>query len=103
MAARIRKGDNVYVRSGRNKGAQGEVLRVMPAREKAIVGGVNRVKRHTKPTRDSDGGIIEKEMPLPLSVLMCLDPKDGKPVRIGFRLEDGKKVRFAKRSGQAIK
>ncbi len=101
-AAKIRKGDKVYVRSGRNKGAQGEVLRVMPARAKAIVDGVNRVKRHTKPTRDSDGGIVEKEMPLPLSVLMCIDPKDGKPVRVGFRHEGGKKVRFAKRSGQVV-
>ncbi len=102
MAAKIRKGDKVYVRSGRNKGAKGEVVRVMPVREKAIVDGVNRVKRHTKPTRDNDGGIIEKEMPLPLSVLMCIDPKDGKPVRVGFRNEGGKKVRFAKRSGQVI-
>ncbi len=102
MAAKIRKGDKVYVRSGRNKGANGEVLRVMPAKALALVGGVNRVKKHTKPTRDNDGGIIEKEMPLPLSILMCLDPKDGKPVRVGFKTEDGKKVRVAKRSGQVI-
>ncbi len=102
MASKIRKGDKVFVRSGRNKGAEGEVLKVFPERARAIVAGVNRVKRHTKATRETDGGIIEKELPLPLSVLMVLDPKDGKPVRVGFRLEEGKKTRYAKRSGQTI-
>ncbi len=102
MASKIRKGDKVFVRSGRNKGAQGEVLKVFPERARAIVSGVNRVKRHTKATRETDGGIIEKELPVPLGILMTLDPKDGKPVRVGFRVEEGKKVRYAKRSGQTL-
>ena len=102
MASKIRKGDKVFVRSGRSKGVEGEVLRVFPERARAIVAGVHRVKRHTKATRDTDGGIIEKELPVPLSILMVLDPKDGKPVRVGFQVKDGKKVRYAKRSGETI-
>ena len=102
MASKIRKGDKVFVRSGRSKGVEGEVLRVFPERARAIVAGVNRVKRHTKATRETDGGIIEKELSVPLCILMTLDPKDGKPARVGFRIEDGKKVRYAKRSGQTL-
>ena len=102
MASKIRKGDKVFVRSGRSKGVESEVLKVFPERARAIVAGVGRVKRHTKATRETDGGIIEKEMPVPLCILMALDPKDGKPVRVGFRIEEGKKVRYAKRSGQTI-
>lgn len=103
MAARIRKGDRVVVLTGRSKGKIGDVLKVMPAENRAIVKGVNIVKRHTAPGRGQTGGIVEKEAPIHLSNLAHLDPKTDKPTRIGFRtLEDGRKVRFAKRSGEII-
>ena len=103
MAAKIRKGDRVVVLTGRIKGKRGEVLKVLPKDDRALVQGVNTVKRHTKPTQQTMGGIIEKEAPIHLSNLAHLDPQSGKPTRIGFRvLEDGRKVRFAKRSGEII-
>ncbi len=103
MAAKIRKGDRVTVLTGRDKGKVGEVLRVFPGKGRAIVQGVNIVKRHTRPSQAGPGGIIEKEAPIALSNLAHLDPKDNKPTRVGFRiLEDGRKVRYAKRSGEVI-
>lgn len=105
MAAKlkIRKGDNVTVLTGRDRGKSGEVLKVYPKDNKAIVQGVNKVKRHTAASQTSAGGIIEKEARIHLSNLAHLDPKDDKPTRIGYRtLEDGRKVRFAKRSGEII-
>ncbi len=103
MAAKIRKGDRVIVLSGRSKGRRGEVLKVLPGDERALVQGVNMVKRHTKPSQQTMGGIVEKEAPIHLSNLAHVDPQSGKPTRIGFRmLEDGRKVRFAKRSGEII-
>ncbi|MFC0219723.1 large subunit ribosomal protein L24 [Pseudochelatococcus lubricantis] len=103
MAAKIKKGDKVVVLAGRDKGQAGEVLRVLPEEGRAIVRGVNIVKRHTRQSATSEGGIISKEAPLHLSNLAVADPKDGKPTRVGFRiLEDGRKVRFAKRSGDVI-
>ncbi|MCP5080917.1 MAG: 50S ribosomal protein L24 [Alphaproteobacteria bacterium] len=103
MAARIRKGDRVVVLSGRDKGRNGEVLKMLPAAGRAIVQGVNSVRRHQKQTQTQEGGIISKELPIDLSNLALEDPKDGKPTRIGFKvLKDGKKVRFAKRSGEVI-
>ena len=103
MAAKIRKGDRVVVLTGRSKGKRGEVLKVLPKDDRALVQGVNTVKRHTKPTQQTMGGIIEKEAPIQLSNLAHVDPQSGKPTRIGFRvLEDGRKVRFAKRSGEII-
>ncbi len=103
MAARIRKGDTVVVIAGRDKGKKGEVLKVMPKENRAIVKGVNLVKRHQKPAPGVEGGIITKEAPIHLSNLAHVDPKDGKPTRVGFRiLEDGRKVRYAKRSGEVI-
>ncbi|NNF77949.1 MAG: 50S ribosomal protein L24 [Rhizobiales bacterium] len=103
MAARIRKGDRVVVLSGRDKGRGGEVLKMLPAEGRAIVQGVNSVRRHQKQTQTQEGGIISKELPIDLSNLALEDPKDGKPTRIGFKvLKDGKKVRFAKRSGEVI-
>ncbi len=103
MAARIRKGDRVVVLSGRDKGRNGEVLKMLPAEGRAIVQGVNSVRRHQKQSQTQEGGIITKELPIDLSNLALEDPKDGKPTRIGFKvLKDGKKVRFAKRSGEVI-
>lgn len=103
MAARIRKGDQVVVLAGRDRGRTGEVLRVMPKLGKAVVNGVAMARRHTKPTQQSPGGIEEKELAVHLSNLAHADPGDGKPTRIGFRtLDDGRKVRFARRSGEII-
>ena len=103
MAAKIKKGDKVVVLTGRDKGKEGEVLQVLPSENRLVVQGVNVVKRHTRPTQMSAGGIVEKEAPLALSNVAHVDPKDGKPTRVGFKtLEDGKKVRFAKRSGEVI-
>lgn len=104
MAARIRKGDRVVVISGSDKGRRGEVLRVIPRANRAIVQGVNVAKRHTKPSgMGQPGGIVEKEATIDLSNLMLIDPKTDKPTRIGFRtLDDGRKVRFAKGSGELI-
>ena len=103
MAAKIRKGDKVVVLAGRDKGQNGEVLKVIPKEDRAIVQGVNLVKRHTAQTARQEGGIISKEATIHLSNLAVADPKTGKPVRVGFRvLEDGRKVRFAKGSGDLI-
>ena len=103
MAAKIKKGDRVVVLTGRDKGKTGEVVQVMPKEERALVRGVNLVKRHQRQTASEEGGIISKEASLHLSNLAYADPKDGKPTRVGFNvLEDGRKVRFAKRSGDLI-
>jgi len=100
---KIKKGDKVVVLTGRDKGRTGEVIKMMPKDEKAIVRGVNLVRRHQKQTAQTEGGIITKEAPIHVSNLALADPKDGKPTRVGFRiLEDGKKVRVAKRSGEVI-
>jgi large subunit ribosomal protein L24 len=104
MAAKIRKGDKVQVLAGRDKGKRGEVIRVIPAENRALVQGVNLVKRHEKPQGlNRPGGITEKEGPIDLSNLALLDPKTDKPTRVGFKvLDDGKKVRVAKGSGEVI-
>ncbi len=103
MAARIRKGDKVVVLSGRDKGRTGEVIRVMRAVDRALVRGVHIAKRHQRQTAAQEGGIISKETPIHLSNLAIADPKDGKPTRVGFKIQpDGKKVRVAKRSGVEI-
>ena len=100
---KIRKGDKVVVLSGKDKGRTGEVLRVMPKDDKAVVRGVNQVRRHQKQSQSQEGGIITKEAPIHLSNIALADPKYGKPTRVGFKFEkDGKKVRFAKRSGETI-
>ena len=100
---KIRKGDKVVVLAGKDKGRTGEVLSVRPKEDKAIVRGVNHVRRHQKQTQNQEGGIITKEAPIHLSNIALADPKDGKPTRVGFRIEkDGKKVRVAKRSGEVI-
>jgi large subunit ribosomal protein L24 len=100
---KIRKGDKVVVLAGKDKGRSGEVLSVQPKEDTAIVRGVNLIRRHQKQTQSQEGGIITKEAPIQLSNLAIADPKDGKPTRVGFRVEqDGKKVRFAKRLGETI-
>lgn len=99
---KIRKGDKVVVLSGKDKGRSGEVLQVMPKDDKAIVRGVNIVRKHQKQTQSQEGGIISKEAAIHLSNLALADPKDGKPTRVGFDIRDGKKVRIAKRSGDVI-
>ena len=103
MAAKIKKGDKVVVLAGRDKGRSGEVLRVDPTENRAVVRGVNVVKRHTRQSANQEGGIISKEAEIDLSNLAVADPKDGKATRVGFKiLDDGRKVRFAKRSGDLI-
>jgi len=103
MAAKIKKGDKVVVLTGRDKGRSGEVVQVMPTEHRAVVRGVNMVKRHTRQSGTQEGGIISKEAPIQLSNIAIADPKDGKPTRVGFRiLDDGRKVRVAKRSGDLI-
>ena len=103
MAAKIRKGDKVIVLAGRDKGRTGEVVEVRPTEGRAVVRGVNMVKRHQRQTAQQEGGIISKELPLHLSNIAIADPKDGKPTRVGFKVrDDGKKIRIAKRSGAEI-
>ncbi|MFA5949996.1 MAG: 50S ribosomal protein L24 [Hyphomicrobium sp.] len=100
---KIKKGDSVVVLTGRDKGKRGEVIEVRPKENRALVRGVNVVRRHQRQTPQQEGGIISKEAAIQISNLALEDPKDGKPTRVGFRLlEDGKKVRFAKRSGEII-
>jgi len=106
MAAKIRKGDKVIVRTGRDKGRTGEVIQVHPAEGRALVRGINLVKRHQKQTAQQEGGIISKEASVHLSNLALADPKDGKPTRVGFKFvgegDDRRKVRIARRSGEEI-
>jgi large subunit ribosomal protein L24 len=103
MAAKIKKGDKVVVLTGRDKGRSGEVIEVRPTESRALVRGVNMVKRHQKQTPQREGGIISKEAPIHLSNIALADPKSGKPTRVGFKvMNDGRKVRIAKRSGVEI-
>ncbi len=100
---KIRRGDQVMVIAGRDKGKTGEVLKVMPKENRAIVQGVNLVRKHQKQTQTEEGGIKTREAPIHISNLAIEDPKDGAPTKIGFKiLEDGRKVRFARRSGEVI-
>jgi large subunit ribosomal protein L24 len=100
---KFRKGDRVIVLTGRDKGKRGEILKMIPKENRAIVQGVNQVKRHQRQTAQQEGGIVVKEAPVDVSNLAIEDPKDGSPSRVGFRiLDDGRKVRFAKASGEII-
>jgi large subunit ribosomal protein L24 len=102
MAAKIKKGDRVVVLTGKDKGRQGSVTKVMPKDSKVVVAGINMVQRHTKPTQaDPQGGIKHKEAPLHVSNVSLID-NAGKPTRVGFRVEDGKKVRVARTTGEVI-
>ena len=100
MAAKIRKGDTVIVLAGKDRTREGQVLKVMPREDKVLVQGVNVIKRHTRPSQTSAGGIIEREAPLHISNVAVKDPSTGKPTRVGFEVRDGKKVRVAKGSGE---
>ncbi len=100
---KLKKGDDVVVVSGRDKGKKGSILRVLRADDRVLVDGVNMVKRHTRPSQSQPGGIIQKEAPIHISNVALADPKDGVATRVGYKfLEDGRKVRFAKQSGEVI-
>ena len=100
---KIKKGDTVVVISGRDKGKSGEVLRVMPADRRLIVQGVHVARRHTKPRMGDPGGIVDKELTIDVSNVAHIDPQSGKPTRVGYKtLDDGRKVRFARRSGEVL-
>lgn len=101
---RIKKGDTVYVNAGNDKGKTGKILTVIKDKDRIIVEGVNIVSRHTKPNaKQPQGGIIKQEAPIHISNVQLLDPADNKPTRVGYKFVDGKKVRFAKKSGEEIK
>ena len=102
MAMKIKKGDQVIVITGRDKGKTGEVIKAMPKESKVLVRGINLVKRHTKPTQDNAGGIVSKEQPIHVSNVALIDPKSGKATRVGIKVENGQKVRVAKKSGEVI-
>lgn len=103
MKLKLKKGDRVIVLAGKDKGKRGEILRVLRHENRAVVQGVNVVKRHTAPSQAGSGGIITKELPVHVSNLALEDPKDGKATRVGYKiLADGKKVRIARRSGELI-
>jgi large subunit ribosomal protein L24 len=103
MTAKVKKGDRVIVTTGRDKGKKGEVLKVFPKEDRALVSGINVVKRHQRQTQKVQGGIVNKESPVHLSNIAHIDPRSGGATRIGFKvLGDGRKVRFAKKSGEVI-
>ena len=103
MAVKVKKGDRVVVTTGRDKGKKGEVLRVFPKEDRVLVSGVNMVKRHQRQTQAQAGGIISKESPIQISNIAHVDPRTGGATRVGFKvLGDGRKVRFAKKSGEVI-
>jgi large subunit ribosomal protein L24 len=103
MAAKIKKGDKVVVLTGKDKGKTGEVLKILVEESRALVQGINLVKRHTKPSAAGQGGIVSKEASIHLSNIALADPKTGKATRVGFKIEkDGNKVRVAKRSGEVV-
>jgi large subunit ribosomal protein L24 len=100
---KIKKGDHVVVITGKDKGKKGEILKMIPGENRAVVSGVAMVRRHQKQTAAQEGGIVTKEAAIQISNLAMEDPKDGKPTRVGYKfLKDGRKVRFAKRSGEVI-
>ncbi|MFZ4125824.1 MAG: 50S ribosomal protein L24 [Rickettsiales bacterium] len=103
MAAKIKKGDKVVILTGKDKGKTGEVLKILVEENRALVQGINMVKRHTKPSAAGQGGVVSKEASIHLSNVALADPKTGKATRVGFQvLKDGKKVRVAKRSGEVV-
>jgi large subunit ribosomal protein L24 len=103
LKLKVKKGDKVIVITGKDKGKQGDVMSVSPKENKAIISGINLAKKHQKPTRESEGGIISKEMPIHISNIALIDPVSGKATKVGFKiLEDGKKVRVAKSSGEIL-
>ena len=99
---KIKKGDKVVVLSGDDKGKTGEVIKAMPKEGKVVVQGINLVKRHTKPSQTNAGGIMTKEAPINVSNVAIVDPKSGKATKVGYKEANGKKVRFARKSGEVI-
>ena len=100
---KLKKGDKVVITTGKDKGKTGEITTVLPKENKVIVAGINVAKRHTKPTQESAGGIVSKEMPIHVSNVALVDPKTGKATRVGYKVEkDGHKVRVAKKSGEVV-
>jgi len=103
MAAKIKKGDKVVILTGRDKGKTGEVMQVLVEAQRVVVGGINQIKRHTKPSAAGNGGIVTADAPLHISNVALADPKSGKATRVGFKVgKDGKKLRVAKRSGETL-
>ena len=102
MAAKLKKGDKVVVIAGRDKGKEGEITKVMPTEGRALVSGVNMVTRHVRQSAQSEGGRVRQEAAIQLSNLAMIDPKEGGPTRVGFKVVDGQKVRFAKKSGEVL-
>ncbi len=102
MAAKIKKGDSVIVLAGKDRGKEGEVIKVLPAADRLFVRGINLIKKHQKQTQTEQGGIISKEASLHISNVALKDPSTGKATRVGFKIQDGKKVRVAKASGEVI-
>ena len=102
MAAKIKEGDKVVVLTGKDRGAEGEVIDVMPKADRVVVRGVNLIKKHQRQTPSQEGGIMTREAPIHVSNVALKDPSTGKPTRVGFKIEDGKKVRVAKASGEVI-
>jgi large subunit ribosomal protein L24 len=103
MASKIKKGDKVVVIAGRDKGKNGEVLKIITDTNRALVSGINQIKKHEKPSAAGNGGVITKESPIHLSNIALMDPKTGKATRVGFAVsKDGKKTRVAKRSGESL-
>ena len=100
MAAKIKKGDTVVILAGKDKGKTGEIITVMPKEEKVVVSGINMAKKHKKPTMNTPGQIISVEQPIHISNVSLIE--DGKPAKVGFKIEDGKKVRFFKKSGNKV-
>ncbi len=100
---KVKKGDHAVILTGRDKGKRGEIVKVLPAQSKVVIQGINLVRRHQKQSASQEGGIISKEAPIHVSNIAIEDPKDGEPTRVGYKiLDDGRKVRFAKRSGELI-
>lgn len=99
----VKKGDNVKIISGKDKGKEGKILEAYPKKDRVLVEGVNMVKKHAKPSQTNpQGGILNQEAPIHVSNVMVIDPKTNEPTRVGFKVEDGKKVRIAKKSGEAL-
>ncbi|MRH44845.1 50S ribosomal protein L24 [Aquibacillus halophilus] len=99
----VKKGDKIQVISGKDKGKQGEILEAYPKKERVLVEGINIIKKHAKPSQDNpQGGILNREASIHVSNVMPIDPKSGEPTRVGFEVRDGKKVRIAKKSGEAL-
>lgn len=102
MAFKIKKGDEVQIMAGKDRGLRGKVLQVLPKRNRVLVEGRNMVKKHQRPVQGQEGGIVEREAPLHMSNVMLVDPTDDRPCRVGFTDKDGKKVRVSRRTGQSL-